>query len=106
MIGFAMENGPFIIDNEEFVENVYSWNKNANVIYFDHPTNVGFSGCDSNWTQSTCESAWTDAQDAVFNNMFLNLWYTEFPEYRNSDLYIAGESYGGISVPWLAWKID
>jgi len=50
MIGFAMENGPFIIENETFVENLHSWNKNANVIYFDHPTNVGFSGCDSNWT--------------------------------------------------------
>ena len=40
-----------------------------------------------------------DALTALVN------WYESYGEYRNNTLYISGESYGGIYVPYLAWQI-
>jgi carboxypeptidase C (cathepsin A) len=30
-------------------------------------------------------------------------FYTKFPEFLPNELYVSGESYGGIYVPYLSW---
>jgi len=33
----------------------------------------------------------------------LEAFFERFPEYLDNDLYISGESYAGIYVPYLSW---
>ncbi|KAG5556012.1 hypothetical protein RHGRI_006596 [Rhododendron griersonianum] len=39
------------------------------------------------------------------NLVFLENWFNKFPEYKNRDFFITGESYGGHYVPQLAQQI-
>jgi carboxypeptidase C (cathepsin A) len=55
LIGYALEHGPYVIEDESysFSANPYSWNNNATVIYLDAPAGVGFSVCGD---QSECNN--------------------------------------------------
>jgi carboxypeptidase C (cathepsin A) len=35
----------------------------------------------------------------------LRKWYDKFPEYKGRDLYISGESYAGIYIPYFMQQI-
>lgn len=84
-----------------FVQNDYSWNKEANMLYIESPAGVGFSYCiDKN------ECNFDDMSSSLDNLQAVLSFYDKFPEYTNHDLYISGESYAGVYVPYLAYQID
>lgn len=102
MSGFLLENGPFIFPRgeSELIENPWSWNKNASVIYLDSPAGVGFS-----YYLDPEEANTNDYITAHDNLSSMVSWFQKFPEFALHDFYITGESYGGIYIPTLAYNI-
>lgn len=101
--GEAEELGPFHInsDGKTIFLNPYSWNKLANILFLDSPAGVGFSY--TNTSSDIKKSG--DGRTAEDSFVFLTNWLEKFPQYKNRDFYIAGESYGGHYVPQLAHVI-
>ncbi|CAK7330954.1 unnamed protein product [Dovyalis caffra] len=102
--GAMQELGPFRVhsDGRTLYQNKYSWNKAANVLFVESPAGVGFS-----YSNATSNNYYTngDRQTAAENYRFLVNWLERFPEYKNRDFYIAGESYAGHYVPQLAHNV-
>jgi carboxypeptidase C (cathepsin A) len=100
MLGFMQENGPRMInDSETYIENnPYPWNKRANVIWLESPAGVGYSYAGTEADLSTNDMV--QSQDAL---TALLAWYEKFPEFKSNKLFVSGESYGGIYVPYLSW---
>ena len=73
----------------------------ANVLFLESPAGVGFSY--SNRTSDYDTSG--DRRTAEDNYKFLVHWLERFPEYKDRDFYISGESYAGHYVPQLAHTI-
>lgn len=103
MLGFTQEHGPYVINDgtSKFVENEWTWNAEANMLYIEQPAGVGFSYCEG---EVNC--TFDDHTSGEDNLKALLGWYAKFPEYANNELYISGESYAGIYVPYLAHFID
>ena len=99
VLGFAQEHGPFVMEDgtTTFVENDYSWNKEANMLYIESPAGVGYSMCEGNDCRFNDDTSADDNLAAI-----LYFFNTKFPEYQSNDLYISGESYAGIYVPYVS----
>lgn len=92
-----MENG-----ETTFHYNDYSWNLEASMLYIESPGGVGYSTCGSR-----AECTFDDDTSATDNlNAILYFFNTLFPEFVANDLYISGESYAGIYVPYVVNQID
>uniref|UniRef100_A0A2N9HTT5 Carboxypeptidase n=1 Tax=Fagus sylvatica TaxID=28930 RepID=A0A2N9HTT5_FAGSY len=103
LAGALLEVGPFRVlsDGKSLFEDIFSWNYAANVLFLESPVGVGFSY--SNTTSDYDNNG--DRRTATDNYVFLVNWLERFPEYKNRDFYIAGESYAGHFVPQLAHTI-
>ncbi|CAJ2655144.1 unnamed protein product [Trifolium pratense] len=101
--GAMQELGPFRVnsDGKTLHQNRYSWNHAANVLFLESPVGVGFSYSN----KSSDYDINGDKRTATLNYLFLVNWLERFPEYKNRDFYISGESYAGHYVPQLAHTI-
>ena len=73
----------------------------ANVLFLESPAGVGFS-YSKNASENYISGDKATAKDAY---IFLINWLQRFPQYKNRDFYITGESYAGHYVPQLAYTI-
>ncbi|XP_041008354.1 serine carboxypeptidase-like 45 [Juglans microcarpa x Juglans regia] len=97
--GAFMEHGPFQPgDNGLLVKNEYSWNLESNMLYVESPIGVGFSYSNT----SSDYVIWNDTQTAEDNLRFIINWLEEFPNYKDSEFFLTGESYAGHYIPQLA----
>ncbi|KAH8821009.1 pheromone-processing carboxypeptidase kex1 [Xylogone sp. PMI_703] len=98
--GALMEIGPYRLKDGLTLEyNDGSWDEFANLLFVDNPVGTGFSYVD---TDSYVHELPEMANQFV---TFLEKWFTIFPEYAQDDLYIAGESYAGQHIPYIAKAI-
>uniref|UniRef100_G3NFZ3 Carboxypeptidase n=1 Tax=Gasterosteus aculeatus aculeatus TaxID=481459 RepID=G3NFZ3_GASAC len=99
--GLLTEHGPFLIqeDGETLQYNQYSWNKIANMLYLESPAGVGFSYSDDrNYVTN-------DTEVSMNNYLALKEFLRLFPEFSKNELFLTGESYGGIYIPTLAERV-
>jgi len=68
------------------------------MLYIESPAGVGYSV--ANTTQDLSTNDMLQSEDAF---AALEQWFIKFPEYLNNSLFVSGESYGGIYVPYLSW---
>ena len=116
--GLLTELGPyFITPHLELQENIYAWNKLANVIFLESPQCVGYSidstrECTMNdnsvgiWNlEFKSSDSYLEFQTGYLNYKALVDFYRQFPKLRKNDFYISGESYAGIYAPITALNI-
>ena len=74
-----------------------SWVETATMIYLDQPVGTGFS-----YGIPIVDNIDEAAEEFLtfLNNLF-NM-YTDFP---NREMFITGESYGGVYIPAFSWQI-
>ena len=88
-----------IDDGEDYLKtNPHPWNERANVMFLESPAGVGWSVAGTKQDLSTNDMIQSqDALEAV------KKFFAKFPEYLKNEVFVSGESYGGIYVPYLAW---
>ena len=100
MLGMMQELGPIVVDDGEdyFKTNPHPWNERANVLFLESPAGVGWSYAGTDADLDTNDMI--QSHDAI---TALKSFFKDYPEYLPNELYVSGESYGGIYVPYLAW---
>ena len=81
-------------------DNPSAWSSDAALLVWEQPAGVGFSRC-----RSGCPTSWNDTSSADANVAFLEAFWTKYPDAATRDIFITGESYGGVYVPLLAARL-
>ena len=69
------------------------------MLYLESPAGVGFSYTEEDDYKTS------DAQTAVDNHLALRDFFRKFPHLAGNELYLTGQSYGGIYVPTLGVRL-
>jgi carboxypeptidase C (cathepsin A) len=69
-------------------------------MYLESPAGVGYSVAGG-----ARDKAFDDLSQSVDTYIALDAFYKKFPTFLKNELYISGESYAGIYVPYLAWQV-
>jgi serine carboxypeptidase-like clade 2 len=93
-----------------FKANAYSWNRNANLLFFESPAGVGFSyytGDQPVWNDVNTGSDNYEALKVFDDINIFKLWFSDqyFSDYKGRDFFITGESYAGMYIPYTAKAI-
>ena len=92
-----MEQGPFTMNGDGTLsENPGRWNTNANVLFLETPPGVGFS-YDLGAPLPYVANDTTTTADSL---AALAAFFAAFPGLATSKLWLSGESYAGIYIPW------
>ncbi|XP_054156696.1 probable serine carboxypeptidase CPVL [Oppia nitens] len=101
LFGLFNENGPLVLDkNLKSSIRQYTWAQEYSMIFIDNPVGTGFSFTHNDLGYATNE---TDVARDLYTA--LQQFFTLFPNERQNDFYITGESYAGKYVPAIAYKI-
>lgn len=108
MDGMLLEVGPYKLvrnarnDSQPYMlkHRKYDPSQLTDILFLDQPFGTGFSFITSPDSYLT-----STADCAKVITTFLNQIYKIFPEYNQADLYIAGESYAGIYIPYLTLEL-
>lgn len=95
MDGALMEAGPFRINKHGKVTyNDGSWHRAGDIVFVDQPAGTGFSYSD----------AFVSDLHGVLQHFlrFLDKYFELFPDERGNEVFIAGESYAGQYIPYIA----
>lgn len=103
MFGLFNENGPFFVGTERFPElfaNNYTWVEDFSIVYIDNPVGAGWSFTDS-------PNGYVTNEDQVADDLYsaMTQFFQLFPNLKDNDFYVTGESYAGKYVPSLSYKI-
>ncbi|XP_008259795.2 probable serine carboxypeptidase CPVL isoform X3 [Oryctolagus cuniculus] len=101
MFGLFVEHGPYVVmKNMTLRARDFPWTTTLSMLYIDNPVGTGFS-----FTRDS--RGYAVNEDDVAKDLYsaLNQFFQLFPEYRQNDFYIAGESYAGKYVPAIAYYI-
>ncbi|KAA1077550.1 hypothetical protein PGT21_011640 [Puccinia graminis f. sp. tritici] len=96
LVGAFQENGPIMWDSgrAKAIKNPNSWSQAANMLYLEHPANVGFS------TGKAVINNENQVADYIFK--FLTNFLKVFPEMNSANFYLTGESYAGLFISYTA----
>ena len=99
LTGLFAENGLFRINNDLTLNyNNYTWLQKYHMLFVDNPIGTGFSFCD--------KGTWVTSNEQMADNFltFLHVWYSDecYPEFKNTSLYLTGESHAGKYISFIA----
>ncbi|KZT67351.1 alpha/beta-hydrolase [Daedalea quercina L-15889] len=95
-LGLLYENGPIhIAPDYSAYENQYSFTTLADYIWIDQPVGVGWATADAD--------AWVYDEDQMASDFmgFLDNLVKVFPSLKTRPLYLTGESYAGMYIPYI-----